>query len=139
MNAISFVVIAATGIPMAFMARSSSLSGLVTTVWGCDIIIGFIVTLAAAIVGFGLLVPVGARLGKLGVSIQERAPSAEEGQQLQTLSARLEALGRVNFALIVIALVTMVIARYLQPRRQWRACLSAGVISCGLSSPAQSA
>ncbi len=113
MNAISFVAIVATGIPMTFMARNSSLGDLVTTGWGWDIIIGSIATIAAIIVGFGIIVPVGIRLGKLGASIQGRAPTPEEGQQLQTLSARLEKLGRVNFTLIVIALATMVIARYL--------------------------
>ena len=113
LNATSFVIIVATGIPMAFMARSSSLSDLVTTAWGWDIIIGIVATIAAIIVGFAVIVPVGIRLGKLGSSIKERAPTPEEGQQLQKLSARLEALGRVNFTLIVIALATMVIARYL--------------------------
>jgi hypothetical protein len=113
LNTTSFAVIVATGIPMTFMARNSSLSDLVTTGWGWDIIIGAIATIAAVIVGLALIAPVGARLGKLGASIQGRAPTPEEGQQLQALSARLEALGRVNFTLVAIALASMVIARYL--------------------------
>ena len=113
LNATSFIVIMATGIPMTFMARSSSLGALVTTGWGWDIIIGIIATIAAAIVGFGIIVPTGLRLGKLGASIAGRAPTPEEGQQLQGLSTKLEKLSRVNFTLIVIALATMVIARYL--------------------------
>ena len=113
LNATSFIVIMATGIPMTFMARNSSLSDLVTTGWGWDIIIGIIATIAAAIVGFGIIVPIGIRLGKLGASTAGRAPTPEEGQQLQGLSTKLEKLSRVNFTLIVIALATMVIARYL--------------------------
>ena len=113
LNAISFIVIVATGIPMAFMARSSSLGDLFTTGWGWDIVAGIIATIAVAIVGFGMIVPIGMRQGKLGASIAGRAPTPEEGQQLQGLSAKLEKLTRINFTLIAIALATMVIARYL--------------------------
>ncbi len=113
LNAISFIVIAATGIPMIFMARGSSLVDLVTTGWGWVIVVGIIATIIAAIVGFGLIVPTGMRQGKLGASIAGRAPTAEEGQQLQVLSAKLEKLTRINFTLVAIALATMVIATYL--------------------------
>jgi len=113
LNGISFIIIVATGIPMTFMARGSSLGDLVSTGWGWDILIGIIATIVAAIVGFGLIVPTGIRQGKLGASIAGRAPTPEEGQQLQVLSVKLEKLGRINFTLIAIALATMVIARYL--------------------------
>ena len=53
------------------------------------------------------------RQGKLGASIAGRAPTPEEGKQLQGLSEKLEKLTRINLILIVIALATMVIARYL--------------------------
>ena len=113
LNVISFIVIVATGIPMTFMARGSSLVDLVTTGWGWDIIVGIIATIIAAIVGFGLIVPTGIRQGKLGASIAGRAPTPEEGQQLKGLSTKLEKLTRINFTLVAIALATMVIARYL--------------------------
>ncbi len=113
LNVISFIVIMATGIPMTFMARSSTLGDLFTTGWGLDIVLGIIATIAAAIVGFGLIVPTGMRQGKLGASIAGRAPTPEEGKQLQGLSEKLEKLTRINLILIVIALATMVIARYL--------------------------
>ncbi len=113
LNAISFIVIIATGIPMTFMARGSSLGDLFTTGWGLVIVLGIIATIAAAIVGFGMIVPTGMRQGKLGASIAGRAPTPEEGQQLQGLSAKLEKLTRINFTFVAIALATMVIARYL--------------------------
>ena len=113
LNATSFIIIIATGIPMTFMARSSSLGDLFTTGWGWDIVVGIIATIAAAIVGFGMIIPTGMRQGKLGASIAGRAPTPEEGQQLQGLSAKLEKLTRINFTLVAIALATMVIARYL--------------------------
>lgn len=113
LNATSFIIIMATGIPMTFMARGSSLGDLFTTVWGLDIVIGIIATIIAAVVGFGMIVPTGMRQGKLGANIAGRAPTPEEGQQLQILSAKLEKLTRINFTLVAIALATMVIARYL--------------------------
>ncbi len=113
LNVISFIVIMATGIPMTFMARGSSLGDLFTTGWGLDIVIGIIATIAAAIVGFGIIVPTGMRQGKLGASIAGRAPTPEEGQQLQGLSKKLEKFTRINFTLVAIALATMVVARYL--------------------------
>jgi hypothetical protein len=113
LNAISFIVIVATGIPMTFMARSSSLGDLFTTAWGWIIVIGIIATIVAAIVGFGLIVPTGIRQGKLGASMAGRPPTPEEGQQLQGLSVKLEKLVRINFTFMAIALATMVIARYL--------------------------
>ncbi len=113
LNALSFIIIMATGIPMTFMARGSSLGDLFTTAWGLDILIGIIATIIAAIVGFGIIVPTGKRQGKLGASIAGRAPTPEEGQQLQGLSEKLEKLTRINFTLIAIAVATMVIARYL--------------------------
>ncbi|MFC1904760.1 hypothetical protein ACFLXT_03240 [Chloroflexota bacterium] len=76
-------------------------------------IIGIIATIAAAIVGFGIIAPTGVRPGKVGASIAGRGPTPEEGQQLHGLSTKLEKLSRVKFTLIVVALATMVIARYL--------------------------
>ena len=113
LNAISFIIIMATGILMIFTASWHPWGDLVSTGWGWDILIGIIATICAAIVGFGLIVPTGIRQGKLGASIAGRAPTPEEGQQLQGLSAKLEKLTRINFALVAIALATMVIARYL--------------------------
>lgn len=113
LNAISFIIIMVTGILMIFTASWHSWGDLVSTGWGWDILIGIVATIAAAVVGFGLIVPTGIRQGKLGASIAGRAPTPEEGQQLQGLSAKLEKLTRINLTLVAIALATMVIARYL--------------------------
>jgi hypothetical protein len=75
-------------------------------------IIGLIATLVVIIVGFGFLTPTGIRMEKMGRSIEGRPPTPEEGQKLNQLSARVETLSRINFIFIIIALVTMVISRY---------------------------
>ena len=109
----SFVVLFGTGTAMTLMVRQGNLSQLVTTAWGWDILLGIIATIAIFIVGFGILTPTGIRMEKLGRSIEGRAPSPEEGQRLHQLSVRIEKLSRINFVFVLIALATMVIARYL--------------------------
>lgn len=109
----SFVVLFGTGTAMTLMVRQGNLSQLVTTAWGWDILLGIIATIAIFIVGFGILTPTGIRMEKLGRSIEGRAPSPEEGQRLHQLSVRVEKLSRINFVFVLIALATMVIARYL--------------------------
>ncbi len=110
---LSFILLFGTGTAMTFLIRQGNLTQLVTTAWGWDILIGIIATIAICIVGFGVITPTGIRMEKLGRSIKDRAPTPEEGQRLQQLSARVEKLSRINFIFVVIALATMVISRYL--------------------------
>lgn len=110
---LSFIVIMGTGVAMTLMLRQGSLATLFTTGWGWDIIIGTVATVAAIVVGFGFLVPTGIRQERLGRSIGGRVPTPAEGKQLQQLSKKAETLSRVNFTFIMIAVVTMVIVRYL--------------------------
>lgn len=110
---LSFIVLFGTGTAMTLLIRQGNLSQLVTTAWGWDILIGIIATIIICIVGFGIITPTGIRMEKLGRSIEGRAPSPEEGQRLNQFSARIEKLSRINFIFVVIALATMVIARYL--------------------------
>ncbi len=110
---LSFIVLFGTGTAMTLLIRQGNLSQLVTTAWGWDILIGIIATIIICIVGFGIITPTGIRMEKLGRSIEGRAPSPEEEQRLHQLSVRIEKLSRINFIFVVIALATMVIARYL--------------------------
>jgi hypothetical protein len=105
-NGISFIVIIGTGVAITLIMRSGALNTLFVTAWGWAIIIGLVATVAAGVVGFGFLMPRGIRMDK------GRAPTPDEGKQLERLSAKVETLSRVNLVLIVIALATMVAARY---------------------------
>ncbi len=109
---ISFIMLIGTGVAMTLIMRSGALGTLFVTGWGWAMIIGLVATVAVIVVGFGFISPTGARLNKLGSSIGGRAPTPEEGQQLHQLSARVETLSRVNFVLVVVALITMVLSRY---------------------------
>ncbi|MBI4285222.1 MAG: hypothetical protein HY670_04910 [Chloroflexi bacterium] len=109
-NGASFVIVVGTGVALALSSRA--FNSLFATAWGWTIIVGLVATLAAIVVGFGLLTPRGIRMDKLGRSVRGRAPTPQEGRQLQELSAQVETLSRVNLVLVVIALGTMVAARY---------------------------
>ncbi|MBI4283077.1 MAG: DUF1772 domain-containing protein [Chloroflexi bacterium] len=109
--ATSLIIISGTGVTMIFMLHPGALNTLWSTAWGWDIIIGILATIGVFVVGFGLLVPTGIRLDKLGRSIEGRPPTPEEGQQLQALSERVTKLSRFNFIFVAIAIVTMVIAK----------------------------
>ncbi len=110
---VSFIIVFGTGVTMTLMQKQGSLGSLLTTAWGLDILVGFIATITAMVIGFGIIAPTGIRLNRLGSSIEGRAPSPEEGQKLQQLSGKIEKLSRINFIVIMIALATMVISRYL--------------------------
>ena len=111
-NAISFIVIIGTGVAMTLIMRSGALNTLFVTTWGWAMIIGLVATLAAAVVGFDFLMTTGFRMDKLGRSIEGRAPTPDEGKILHQLSSRIETLSRVNLVLIMIALATMLLSRY---------------------------
>jgi len=113
LNGISFIIVIVTGVAMTLILRWGALDTLLVSGWGWAIIIGSVATLAIVIIGFGILSPTGARLGKLGRSIEGRAPTPSESQQLQQLSARVDMFSRINLALVIIALATMLAARYL--------------------------
>jgi len=109
---ISFLVLFGTGTAMTLMLRQGNLVQLLTTTWGWIILVGISATLAICVIGFGIITPTGMRLEKLSRSIKGRAPKPEEEQQLHQLGARIETLSRINFVFVIIAVATMVIARY---------------------------
>ncbi len=109
---ISVIVIVGTGVAMTLILRQGNLSTLFTTGWGWAILIGLVLTVAASVVGFGFITPLGLRMERLTRSIGGRAPKPEEAQQLGQMSARMEFLERVSLVLIVIILLAMLLARY---------------------------
>lgn len=112
-NGISFIILIGTGVAMTLIMRSGNLNSLFVTGWGWAIFIGLVTTVAATIIGFGVIAPMGMRMEKISQSIQGRAPNAQEGQRLGQLSKGVENLSRVNFILILVALATMLAARYI--------------------------
>lgn len=98
---------------MTLILRPGNLEALFTTGWGWAIFTGFILTLVAIVLAFGIIVPTGLRAEKLASGIQGRPPKPDEVQQMGKLPARIETISNVNFVLVVIVLLAMLLARYL--------------------------
>ncbi len=109
---LSCLLVLGTGIILALTVWGS-LNTLFTTKSGLALVVGFLATLAAAIVGFGILAPTGMRLSKLNKILEGRDPSPDQTQQLNNLNARIETFDRLNFAFMLIAVVAMAFLRYL--------------------------
>lgn len=82
---------------------------------GMTLSIGAVAALLAFVVGFALSMPAAAKAGKLSASIaaQGKPPTPAQGGELAKLEAR-NALGaRLAAILLVVALATMAVARYI--------------------------
>ncbi len=109
---VSASVTVLSGVVITLAMRWGALGTLFATGWGWSMIVGFVTTAAAAVIGFGIVIPTGRRQTELAGSIQGRPPTPEEGQQLGQFAARIGTLMVTNFVLLLIATVTMAIARF---------------------------
>ena len=109
---VSAIITVLSGVVLTLVLRWGALGTLFTTGWGWSMIVGFVTSLVAAFIGFGIVIPLGRRQAALASSIEGRPPGPEEAQQLGQLGARIGSLTLTNFVLLIIATVTMAIARY---------------------------
>ena len=109
---LSAVITALTGVVLTLVMRWGMLATIFTTGWGWSMIIGFVTSLTAAIIALGIVVPMGRRQAALAGSIEGRPPNPEEMQQLGKLGATIGKLSFINFVLLIIATITMAIARF---------------------------
>lgn len=110
---LSSVTALLTGVAMTLIMRGSTLNLLLANAWGWAILVGFVTTLAAIVIGFGVMAPTGMQIEKLARSFEGRAPTPDEARELEGLNARIESLSRVDFVLILLAVGSMAAARYL--------------------------
>lgn len=110
---VSSVLIAATGILMVLVLTGGRLDTMFSNGWGWAIVIGAVATAGAMVVGFGGLAPLGMRLERLEAQVDGRSATQEEALNISRLSDRLQTLSRINFALLLIAALSMPLARFL--------------------------
>jgi uncharacterized membrane protein len=81
---------------------------------GIALTVGAIASLVALFVGLLLIKPRAERMGKLGLELGEAGnpPDANLLNEIQELDQELVAIERTDFILLVIALLTMITARY---------------------------
>ena len=111
-NAVSAIILLGTGVAMALRLRGGSLDMYFGTGWGLIMVIAAICAAVAIVLGFAFLMPLGLRMDKLYRTIEGRKPTSDEAHQLEQFIARFRAVERVNFALIMVALVAMPITRF---------------------------
>ncbi len=109
---ISSIITVLSGIVLTLVMRWGALGTLFTTGWGWSMIVGFVTSFVAAFIAFGVVIPLAKRQAALASSIVGRPPSPEEGQQLSQFGARIGRLTLTNFVLLIIATLTMAIARF---------------------------
>lgn len=110
---LSSLVVLGSGVAMTLIMRWGALDLLLASAWGWAMLAGFAATLAAIVIGFGVMAPSGMQIEKLAKSFEGRAPTPDEAHKLQGLNARIETLSRVDFVLILFAVGAMAAARYL--------------------------
>lgn len=109
---LSSIITAITGVWLAGIMLGWSLDRVVATRWGWAILVGFVGTLVALVVGFGLLPPMTIGYDKLSRSLEGRSPTPEENRKLQQLAARVTNLAHVNTVLLIIVVIAMAVARF---------------------------
>lgn len=109
---VSSAVSLATGVALTLKMQWGFLDTFLATGWGWAMLIGFVTTVAAMVVGFGLVPVVTIRMERLNRGMEGRPPTADEASQLERLNSRLMFLVRGNSALLLIALGTMAAARF---------------------------
>ncbi|MBI2866073.1 MAG: hypothetical protein HYX99_01760 [Chloroflexi bacterium] len=110
----SYVIVLVSGIIMTLDARGvwwQSLGTFLDRGWGWAILIGILATIVAGIVGFGLVTPAAARLGKIASGLKG-PPSPDQARQMGQLAERISSLSRINVVLGIVILATMAAARY---------------------------
>ena len=100
-----------SGIVLIFVLRWNSLDTLHETGWGQAISLGLVTTVAAYVLNL-TTIRTNIRMRRITNAIQGREPTAEEMGEIQGLSSRLRISGQVTAILLLIAVGTMAVARF---------------------------
>jgi uncharacterized membrane protein len=111
MFASAFIVFISGSI-ITFNMRAGDLGSLLTTGWGLMIFVGILATIGAMSVGLGGLTPTGIRMARISDQLNGQPPNAAQAATLARLGRRMDRLERVDFVLVLIALATMPLARF---------------------------
>lgn len=110
--ALTSVLVIATGAAIALRMRWGSLDRFLVDGWGWAIFAGFVASVAALAVGGAGVSPAATKAAALYDTFQGRAPTPEEGIQMMGLVKRISKLTRITAGLVLIAVATMAVARY---------------------------
>jgi hypothetical protein len=111
MFASAFIVFI-SGTIITFNMRAGDLGSLLTTGWGVMIFVGILATIGAMSIGLGGLTPTGMKLARISDELKGQPPTPAQAATLAALGRRMDRLERADFALVLIALATMPLARF---------------------------
>ncbi len=109
LTAASITIIA--GVILVLRLRSGHLDTIFDTGWGWAMLIGFLASIGAFTTGL-MTSALAKRMVALGGAIAGRAPTPEEGAEMQSLSARLPRIGRATAIMSLVAIGSMAAARF---------------------------
>ncbi len=110
-GAVSFIALFITGVWMTLLMKGGDIGSIFTTGWGIWIFIGFVASLIAAVLGFGVLMPKGLRMEKILKASDNGELSKEASVQVDGIISRVLSIEKINFVLVMVAILSMMIAR----------------------------
>ncbi len=110
-GALSIIALFITGVWMTLLIKGGDIGSIFTTAWGIWIFIGFVASLVAAILGFGVLLPKGIRMEKIFKASDNGKLSKEASGQVDGIISRVMSVEKINFVLVMVAILSMMIAR----------------------------
>ena len=99
------------GVVLALRLPGVDMDTYVSTGWGVAILIGFLASIGAFTTGL-MTSKLAKRMVALGGEIAGRAPTPEEGAEMQSPSARLPRIGHATAVVWIIAVASLVAARF---------------------------
>ncbi len=109
---VSSLTVVGTGAAMVLRVWGWHMDAILATDWGKAMLAALVAAVGAIVVGFVFIAPSGIRMDKLSRSIEGRDPTPQEDRELGRLFSRVVAVDRINFVLILIALVAMPVSRF---------------------------
>lgn len=109
---VSSLVTFVSGILLTGIMRGWNINWIFASGWGTAIFIGFVGTLIALVVGFGLVPPLTMRADKLERSFEGRQPTVAEAGEFDRLNARVTMLAKINSVLLIVVVLSMAVARF---------------------------
>ncbi len=108
---VSTIALFITGVWMTLLYKGGDIGSIFTTGWGIWIFIGFVASLIAAIIAFGFFLPSGMRMENIFKAADKGKLGKEAYSQGDRIMSRVLSVEKINFVLVMVAILSMVIAR----------------------------
>ncbi len=108
---VSLIALFITGVWMTLLIKGGDIGSIFSTSWGIWIFIGFVASLIYAILGFGVLLPKGIRMENILKASDNGKLSKKASDEVDGIISRVKSVEKINFFLVMLAILSMMIAR----------------------------